>query len=332
MNILVLDVAASESGALTVLWEFCLSCEKDRENHYFFCVGLPELEGAENTDVLRFPWVKKSWLHRIWFDQFYLGKLVREHHIDRVLSLQNMIPGDPPCEKWVYLHQSIPFVETNFPLTKYPKLWVYRHIIGRMICASLRKADKVIVQTQWMKVACAKRAGIDPSKVEVQPLPLNSGAVYRCEDRSKARSCLFYPATPFVYKNHMLLLRALKILKERGDAKIPHLTLTLTGEENGLAAKLRRFAKENMLPVCFAGYLPRQEVLERYAHSTLIFPSYVETVGLPLMEARLSGAPILASDCAFSHEMLDGYDGVGFFDPFDAEDCAAAIQNLSGGP
>ena len=328
MNILVLDVAASESGALTVLNEYYKACGKDAENRYFFCVGRPELESAGNIEVLRFPWVKRSWLHRIWFDRFFVPKLIRKCQADRVFSLQNMIPGNPECEKWVYLHQSIPFVEARFSLWKAPKLWVIQTVMGRMICASLRKADRVIVQTKWMREAAAKKSGASRDKFVVEPPKLDESEIVRCTNRETARGRLFYPATPFVYKNHRILLEALRLLKERGELGDIRLTLTIDGMENKLSSELLRYAKEHGLPVDFVGRLPREEVLRRYAESTLIFPSYVETVGLPLLEARRAGAPILASDCAFSREILDGYDSAAFFDSFDAEACAREIERL----
>lgn len=55
---------------------------------------------------------------------------------------------------------------------------------------------------------------------------------------------------------------------------------------------------------------------EEYCMSALIFPSYIETVGLPLVEAMSVGAVILAADCEYAHEVLDGYENAFFFDPF----------------
>lgn len=72
--------------------------------------------------------------------------------------------------------------------------------------------------------------------------------------------------------------------------------------------------------------MPPAEVMKEYTRSVLLFPSYIETFGLPLLEARMSGSPILASDCPFSHEILDDYDGVSYFDPFRPEELAALMK------
>ena len=71
--------------------------------------------------------------------------------------------------------------------------------------------------------------------------------------------------------------------------------------------------------------MSREEVFERYTNSILIFPSYVESFGLPLLEARLSGTYILASDRSFSREILEGYDKASFFE---ADDCLKLTQSI----
>ena len=51
-----------------------------------------------------------------------------------------------------------------------------------------------------------------------------------------------------------------------------------------------------------------------------------------MLEASMHGSPILASDCAFSHEVLDGYDKVRFFNPFDSLELKKEmIKSIKGG-
>ena len=68
-----------------------------------------------------------------------------------------------------------------------------------------------------------------------------------------------------------------------------------------------------------------------YNRSTLIFPSYIETVGLPLLEARELGSIILASDCPFSREVLDGYENAYYFDPFNPQELADYMKRVISG-
>jgi hypothetical protein len=49
---------------------------------------------------------------------------------------------------------------------------------------------------------------------------------------------------------------------------------------------------------------------------------------LPLIEAKMHGTPILASDCAFAHEVLDGYENVKFFDPFRSDELVDRLLDI----
>lgn len=74
------------------------------------------------------------------------------------------------------------------------------------------------------------------------------------------------------------------------------------------------------------GRIPYTEVLSRYNRSVLVFPSYIESFGYPLAEARAMGTVILASDCPFSREVLEGYENAYFFDPFKPEELSALME------
>ena len=80
---------------------------------------------------------------------------------------------------------------------------------------------------------------------------------------------------------------------------------------------MHNIVKQNELPIEFVGSLTREQVFDFYSKSILLFSSYIETVGLPLVEAKMHKTPILVSDCEFAHEVLDDYQNVDYFNPFD---------------
>ena len=43
-----------------------------------FLLSTPKFEDAKNIKILIFPWVKKSWIHRIYFDKILLKKLIKK--------------------------------------------------------------------------------------------------------------------------------------------------------------------------------------------------------------------------------------------------------------
>lgn len=318
VNILIYDVAASSSGALSVLQEFHRTYSASADNNkYFFVISTPELAETDNIKVLRYPWIKKSWFHRLFFEYIYTLKIIDNYNISEILSLQNITIPNTKLPQTLYLHQPLPFVEHRFSFFSNKKFWVYQNIIAIMIKHSVKKANKVIVQTNWMKKACVAKCGIDSKKVEVQIPPIDTSNIKNYLGTAKSRKTFFYPATSLNYKNHITLFEACKILIDQGINDF-NIILTIKGNENKLAESLYSFAKQNKLPIEFRGAIPRKEVFYIYSKSVLVFPSYIETFGLPLLEARLSNTPIIVADTEFAREILNNYKYVSFCNIFDA--------------
>lgn len=312
MRIMVFDVPAESGGALSVLNEIYAEYKADKKNNYIFVISKPEIEETENIKVLRFPWIKKSWMHRLYFDNIIAPKLIRRYEVDEVFSLQNIIIPNTKIWQTVYVHNSLPFSEYRFSVLEDRMLWVYQNILSNSIFKSIKKANKVIVQTEWMKKVCVKKMNVDDEKIKVLPPKIDIEVKRSFERAKESLKTFFYPASGVIFKNHKVIIDACIKLKEQGikDYKI---VFTLEGDENKNILALYKKVKENQLPVDFVGSLSRAAVFDYYSRSVLIFPSYIETVGLPLIEAKMHGTPILVSDCPFSHEVLDDYENKRIF-------------------
>lgn len=314
MNIMVFDVPVDSGGGLTILNQYYEKASKDKKNNWYFVLSVIELEDTENIKVLNYPWTKKSWFHRLFFDIFVAPFLVSKYKIDKILSLQNVVIPFTNVPQTIYLHQPLPFTNIKFKLIENFKFWMYQNIISKIIFSSIKKAECIIVQTQWMARACCKKTGVTYEKIKVQkPDILLDDKRY---DPIKDNNKFIYPAGPLDYKNHRILVKAAKRLREKGIINYK-IYLTLKGDENDRIKNLYEEITKNKLPIVFRGSLSLSEVYEYYCHSKLLFPSYIETFGLPLLEARLHESPIIASDCEFSREILEGYEKASFFDPFD---------------
>lgn len=315
MKVAVFDVAAESRGALTILHQYYEKAKEDAEKSWLFVISIPNLIDTENVKVLKYPWVKKSWLHRIYFEIFISGRIVKEYNVDEVISLHNICIQNLKVKQTLYLHQSLPFIEKRYKISENIRLWIYQNIIGRMISKSVEKADKVIVQTKWIKEACLNRVKTDPGKFILEHPKIQIEIKKYYESINGECKLFFYPASGAEYKNHRIIIAASKKLMEQGIKNFK-VIFTLKGDESRNISKLYQIVEEENLPVDFIGHISLEEVLDYYSKSILIFPSYVETFGLPLLEARMHNSPILASDCAFSHEILDKYERRSFFDPF----------------
>jgi len=331
MNIMVFNVAAENRGALSVLNDFFEEFKKDATNNYFIVLSLPELAEFKNIKVLKYPWIKKSWLHRLYFDYFVAGKIVKANNIDEVFSMQNIIIPRVTVNQKLYLHQSLPFVDIKFSLFNHPILWVYQNLVGQLIYRSVRNANEVIVQTKWMKKACIEKLNIkNTDKIIVKNPKIELSVEKIFDQKIENLTTFFYPASGLTFKNHKIIVNACKILKEK-KIKISKIIFTLSGNENKLISNLHNEVEKKQLPIEFIGLITRSQVFNYYSKSVLIFPSYIESFPLPLLEAKLHKCIILASDCPFSHEILDEYENAYFFNPFDPAMLFSLIEKITAG-
>lgn len=327
---LIYDVHASESGALAILNDLYqkLANDDDKSTQYIFAVSTPEYKETENIKVLRYPWVKKSWLHRIYFNKITTRKILKKFKPDKVYSLQNEgIPFFKGYQK-VYLHLPFVLCDYKFDLKKDGKrLWLYQNVLSKFIFKSLRRVDEVIVQTHWMKEALIQKAGVKPENIYIEAPDISVNKLGKFVDTAENRKRFFYPATAFHYKNHMTLLKAIKYAVDNGLTDY-EIIFTIRKDENSYTKMLADYAEQNDLNVIFKGAISRENVFELYTKSVLLFPSFVESFGLPLLEARLSDTYIIASDCSFCKEILDKYDKAYYFEPMDFKGMGNLILSL----
>ena len=327
MRIMVFDVPAESGGALSVLNEFYNEYKTDPKNNYIFVVSTPKLIETKNVVILSYPWVKKSWFHRIWFDYLVSPKLIRKYDIDEVMSLQNILIPCTRVPQTVYIHNSLPFSEYRFSIFEDKLLWIYQNVISKKIYRSIKSAKKIIVQAEWMKKACIDKLLIDENKIVVLPPKININVCGQKFDNNEAIPTFFYPASGMIFKNHKIVVNACKELKKLGITNY-NVIFTLKGNENNIIAGLYKTANEEELPITFVGNLTREDVFKQYAKSILIFPSYIETIGLPLLETCKVGSIILSADCPYSREVLTKYKNAYFFNPFEVKQLSNLMEKI----
>lgn len=316
MRIVVNDIAASSGGAMTVLKDFyaCVK-ENDKDNEWIFLLGDTYVEETENIKVITLPEIKKNPIKKVLFDFFTGKKFIHSLNPDVVFNMQNIITFGVKVPQAVYIHQPLPFQNTkkfSFLKKREKKLAFIQYVIGTIIKYSVKKSDKVIVQTDWMKDAVCKKCGISSDKI-VKVLPNVKRIDKMNNDNLLNIQNFFYPTSSVLYKNNDLVFAASKILEEQNI--IHNIDLTLNKESTSTFVN------------CI-GRIPYEAVIEKYYNSTLIFPSYIETFGYPLAEARQVGTLILAADTEFSRELLNGYENAYFFDPFKPYELAELMKKV----
>ena len=316
MRIVVNDIAASNGGALSILKDFYSYVKFDTQNEWIFLLGDNYLEETDNIKIVTFPDVKRNKLKKVMFDLFNGAKYINQLNADVVLSLQNIITFGVKSRQIVYIHQVLPFQTVkNFSFFKRAErvFAIYQKIIGKFIVLSAKKADKVIVQTEYMKKLLMSKTKIKADKI-VCIMPNVEILDNYANGKTFDNHMFFYPTSKAVYKNNECIYNACKILRDRG---IDNFEVKLTIEDDAHVDNIK-----------YVGRIPRDEVLVEYSKSTLLFPSYIESFGLPMAEARNIGTVILASDCGFSREVLSRYDNSYFFDYSNPRELADLMEKV----
>jgi glycosyltransferase involved in cell wall biosynthesis len=135
-----------------------------------------------------------------------------------------------------------------------------------------------------------------------------------------------YVAHTYKHKNHLGLLEAYRNLKVRGFNPWP---LVLRGDpsdaESRITGAIREFGLENDV-IRF----PRIDYFDLpllySCASALVFPSFFEGCGLPVLEAMACGCPVIASDIPPMREFAG--EAACFFDPADVHDIERSMAEL----
>ncbi len=142
---------------------------------------------------------------------------------------------------------------------------------------------------------------------------------------SSAHFDFLYVASGEAHKNHATLISAWAMLADEGV--FPSLALTLSETTSPDLAKhieVERAAKG--LHIHNLGVLPHDQLVDLYRDSkALIYPSGFESFGLPLIEAKLAGLPVLAPELDYVRDILDP---VETFDPRSPISIARAVKRF----
>lgn len=336
--VFVNNTAATSGGALTILIQFIENVAINfDENYVFYIFCTVDLKQYNSQKIKIINNIKgKSWKNRILWDLRGLKKWSKEKSIypDLLISLQNTgIYGFNNVPQVIYLHQSLPYYkDAKWSLLKAEErsLWIYKHIYRHIIGMSIRN-NYIIVQTEWMKKIVSDMHKVKKDKIYVIPPSIKNIDIKNVNNiKRDGEIMIFYPSIPVKYKNHKVLLEAIKLLKK--ENKVNNLKLILTIDKSTkYSLDLYEYLVENNLQneVKFIGKVSYKEVLEYYkASDIVVYPSYVETYGLPLIEAAQFKKNIIVSDLDYAREALKGYEGVKFVNYKDKNIWAKEILNL----
>ncbi|NQT32906.1 MAG: glycosyltransferase [Candidatus Omnitrophica bacterium] len=207
----------------------------------------------------------------------------------------------------------------------------------RIFSHSITQADHLIAISEYTRQTIIERFKIDPDRIKT--IHLAADPIFYKENRTSGnkelilkkynlpdKGYLFFPSNTWPHKNHKGAIEALNILnREYGH----DLLLVCTGSgkeaEKDLQQLVRKLGLEER--VRFLGYCPSKDMFALYEGAALlIYPSFFEGFGIPLLEAMWCDCPIVCSNLTCLPEIAG--DAALLVDPHSSDDLAASVDRV----
>ena len=281
-----------QSGGLSVLDTLIGQSSINNDFHYYF--DRRAKNKIKNTIYKNVYFKNSNLLIRI-YDEFLLS---RSRSFDKIIFL-NGLPSFFINKKAIsiVLFQNINIFKSkdrNFfnwffsmDLIRFLKFYFFKHKVDEWAVLSMnakRQLEKFLNKSSKIVLINIEQYN------EIQIL------------KSHKEFDFIFPATLGYHKNHEKLIEAFILLAK--DNIFPRLLLTLTRKELNSTnfEKLTNIFKLNIVYKNF----DIREISSIYSKSkALVFPSFVETLGLPLIEAKKFKLDVLASELDYVRDILD---------------------------
>ena len=221
----------------------------------------------------------------------------------------------------------------HFPEFFTPKALMWRAAYHPTGC---RLAHTVVVESRWVKDDIVKQFGLDPKKIQVIPLapptqtypePSVAAAGHVLNTYGLEQPFALYPALTWPHKNHVRLLEALALLRDRHQIRV---RLVCTGYQNSFWPQVERRLGDLGLQdqVRFLGMIPAEHLRAVYRLTQfVVIPTLFEAASEPVYEAWHDGAPVACSNVTSLPAQAG--DAALIFDPHSVESIAAAVGEMA---
>ena len=223
----------------------------------------------------------------------------------------------------------------------YPQFFIPSAIAWREVIypAGCHFARTVVVASQWVRQDIVQHYSVNPDKIQVIPCapPTEAepepSADYLAMTREKYHPVIpfaIYPAMTWEHKNHIRLLEALALLRDRDQLRI---NLICTGNKAAfwprIEARLLELGLQDQ--VRFLGLVPGEDLRALYQLCQfVVVPTLFEAASGPLFEAWQEGVPVTCSTVTSLPEQAG--DAALLFDPLSVVAIADAIARMATSP
>jgi glycosyltransferase involved in cell wall biosynthesis len=320
-------VGAKHSGAMTILCAVVKAALRNPRIAKVYVFTSPRhmrdfsLECSGRCEEIQVLEAERGAFSRFLWHLRGLPAQASELDLDGLICLSGGGSGTAANNSILFIQQALPF--SSEALATLDFMNRVRTVGIRIdMWLSSRRSRLVVVQSRTMKHWVCERLGLRRDKVVVvEPdafLPSSPQAPPVELEEMRAAPLgrvLLYVGSAASYKNLAVLEPAMKLLRE----VVPDAVLFGTFPSPGVCSIERGIFG---LP-----QLSQSVLREAYRLATVVvMPSLVETVGLPLLEATLEGAVVVAADRPYAHDICG--DTAVYFDPHDAHELANSIASV----
>jgi glycosyltransferase involved in cell wall biosynthesis len=261
-----------------------------------------------NVFHITYPWSNERRIPRTLSEHAYTPVRLPLSHIDIFATLMAPIVRIP---RSVVMHMKTMHAFTT-PDSITPLVRAYRRM---SYPRSVRVADAIVVNSESLRSEVEHYLNVDARKLRLVYeaidhdlfKPGDAGAARaRVASYGVTRPYALFVSTLWPYKNCDGLLRAWALA--RGELENRQLVIVGGGDVD-YVARLRSLAAELgiLADVLFTGGIPLQDTVPFYqAADVLVYPSFNETFGLPILEAMACGCPVVTSDTSSMPEVAGG--------------------------
>ena len=273
---------------------------------------LADIDGIEFIEL---PKSTRSYFYRLYYEYIYFNKISQQLKPYLWLSLHDMTPNVKADVRAVYCHNPSPFYKLNLKHALLDPTFALFNLFYKYIYKiNIKQNDFVIVQQDWLRTAFKRLYGVN-SVVVAYP-DIEGGQSIEVANDAREIYSFFFPTLPRFFKNIEVIVDAVRILNQQhNDFEV---VMTIDKTENKYARYIAEYS-DDVANLKFIGRVSREEVFSLYGQSDcLIFPSKLETWGLPITEFKPTQKPMLVADLPYAHETVGDYQHVEFFDPDNA--------------
>lgn len=318
----------------------------DNQNKYFVLLKKKDLEKfnwGENFENIEadFGWYSAT-------EQIKLPQILKKLNLDLVhfphFNVPLLYKGKfiVTIHDLIHQHFAMKRATTLDPLTYKIKQFGYRKVFEYAV----RKSDKIIVPSQFIRGQLKDEWGIDGGKVIVTHEGVDEKITQIKNKQSRnlqlkilekigvKKPYIFYVGNAHPHKNVEGLIRAFRVLKSTTSTTGPTvaseksrdifgtLSLVLAGGDHYFWKRIKeQYADQDII---YPGYVTDDSLVTLFSNAEMfVMPSFEEGFGIPVLESFATACPVVCSGIGALREV--GKDAAVYFDPKNVDDIADKI-------